>query len=194
MSDTSVFLLINGWAGKVPFVDEFFKGISNDYFTLVLGCLVLVWLWFATADPVRRLVHQKAILTSLIAIGMASIAMVIVNGHYFRARPFVVLPPGSVHLLYYQPHDSSFPSNFAALIFALAIPVFLKNKTWGSFLLGLAVLSSFGRVFIGIHYPLDVLSGLGVGIVGCLVATGIMLALKPLISFLLSLLQKVYLA
>jgi undecaprenyl-diphosphatase len=80
------------------------------------------------------------------------------------------------------------------LIFALAIPVFLKNKTWGSFLLVLAVLSSFGRVFIGIHYPLDVLAGLGVGIVGCLVAMGIMLALKPLISFLLSLLQKVYLA
>jgi undecaprenyl-diphosphatase len=194
MSDTSVFLTINGWAGKVPFIDEFFKGISNDYFTFILCCLVLVWLWFSTSNPARRLTQQKTALTALISVGMVSIVMAIINGHYFRARPFNVLPAGSVNLLFYKPHDSSFPSNFAAVIFSIAIPIFLKNKTWGSFLLGMAILSSFGRVFMGIHYPLDVLGGAAVGLLGYLIALGIVRILRPLITMIINALQRVYLA
>jgi undecaprenyl-diphosphatase len=194
MSDTSVFLTINGWAGKVPFIDEFFKGISNDYFTFILCCLVLVWLWFSTSDPTRRRTQQKTALTALISVGMASIMMTIINGHFFRERPFNVLPAGSVNLLFYKPHDSSFPSNFAAVIFSIAIPVFLKNKTWGSFLLGVAILSSFGRVFMGVHYPLDVLGGAAIGFLGCTVALVIVRVLRPLIALVINALQRVYLA
>jgi undecaprenyl-diphosphatase len=194
MSDTSVYLWINGWAGRVPAVDEFFKGLSNDYFALIVSMLVLVWLWFATTNPARRIVYQKAGLTSLIAVALVSIMIGIINAHVFRVRPFNALPPDSVHLLFYRPHDSSFPSNFAAVIFSIAVPVFLKNKTWGGFMLGLAILSAFGRIFIGIHYPLDVLAGAGLALLATLVALAIMRVSQPWIDSLLGLVQRIYLA
>lgn len=194
MSDTSVFLWINGLAGHVRFFDEFFKGISNDYFALIVSCLVVVWLWFGAGDADKRDRDQRTVFITMISIGMASAAMAIINDHYFRARPFNVLPPGSVHLLFYKPTDSSFPSNFAAVIFSIALPVFIRNRKYGAWLLALAVISSFGRVYVGIHYPLDILGGLGVGVAGCALAFGIGWVVKLLMDLLLKIFRFFYIA
>jgi undecaprenyl-diphosphatase len=194
MTDRALFLYINGLAGKVPFIDGLFRGISNDYFAIISCCLILIWLWFGTRDAAMRQINQQAVFTAAISIGLTSLLVVICNQFYFRARPFAELPPGSVHLLFYRPTDSSFPSNLAAVLFAIAVPVFIKNKRYGIILLAIAILSSFGRVYIGIHYPLDVLGGAAFGIAGTLLAFGIMRLISPLSKFLLRLLRKLYLA
>jgi undecaprenyl-diphosphatase len=185
MSDTSIFLWINGLAGSVPFIDEFFKGIANDYFALIAGCLVLVWLWFATRDSVQREKNQRTVFLAMISIGIASAMMALVNHYYFRPRPFDVLPGNSIHLLFYKPTDSSFPSNLAAVIFALAIGVFIKNKRYGSWLLALAVLAGFGRIYLGVHYPLDILGGAALALLATIVSMGILRIIKPLADLLL---------
>ena len=194
MIDTSVFLFINGLAGKVRVIDEFFKGVSNDYFPLITGCLVLIWLWFSAHDSLQREKDQRMVLNSIISIGIVSGFMALVNNFYFRARPFQVLSSDSVNLLFYKPTDSSFPSNLAAVIFALAIPIFIKNKTYGSFLLALAILSGFGRIYIGVHYPLDIIAGAGLGFFAAIVAMGASWVIKPFINLLLSFLQRYHLA
>jgi undecaprenyl-diphosphatase len=192
--DSELFLFINGLAGKVPIIDGFFRGISNDYFTVISCCLILIWLWFGTRDATRRHLNQKVVLTTAISIGLASLLVWICNQFYFRARPFAELPPGSVHLLFYKPTDSSFPSNLAAVVFAIAVPVIVKNKSFGAVLLAMAVLSSFGRIYIGIHYPLDVLGGAAIGILGALMAYGVCWLIAPLVNFLMNLLLKLNLA
>ena len=194
MIDTNIFLFINGLAGKVGVIDEFFKGVSNDYFPLVTGCFILIWLWFSGRDAAQREKYQRIVLNSMISVGIASGFMALVNNFYFRARPFQVLSSDSINLLFYKPTDSSFPSNMAAVVFALAVPVFIKNKTYGTFLLVLAILCSFGRVYIGVHYPFDVLAGAGLGLFSGVVATGISWVIRPVINFLLGLLQRLYLA
>ena len=194
MSDTSVFLWINGLAGKVTVFDEFFKGIADDYFALITGCLVLIWLWFATRDVVQREKNQRAVLWAMASIGIVCAMMMLINNNYFKLRPFDVLPGDSINLLFYKPTDSSFPSNIAAVIFALAIPIFIKNKRYGSWLLVLAILTGFGRIYIGVHFPLDVVSGVALGALASFISLGILRIIKPLPDFVLKILHILYLA
>ena len=194
MTDTSVFQFINGLAGHIRIIDEFFKGISNDYIALITACLILVWLWFATRNVSQRLNNQRAVLSAMMSLGIASILMLIINHFYFRPRPFNVLPADSINLLFYKPHDSSFPSNLAAVIFALAIPIFIHNKKWGGVLLGFAFLCSLGRVYLGVHYPLDILGGAFVGTLAAFAAEGLSRIFKTWIGKLLYYIQRIYLA
>jgi undecaprenyl-diphosphatase len=185
MTDTSVFLWINGLAGRVAFFDEFFKGIANDYFAVITACLVLVWMWFAARDIVRREKDQRTVMLAMISIGIVSALMLLCNHFYFRTRPFDNLPAGSVHLLFYKPTDSSFPSNIAAVLFSIGVAVCIKNRKYGVWLLVLAVLTGFGRVYMGVHYPLDVLGGAALATLASFISLGIMWIIKPLPDLIL---------
>jgi undecaprenyl-diphosphatase len=70
------------------------------------------------------------------------------------------------------PHDGSFPSGHAATSFAAAVLLsFVAPRLAPAFLL-LAVAIGFSRVYVGVHYPLDVLAGalLGAGVAGASLA------------------------
>jgi undecaprenyl-diphosphatase len=115
----------------------------------------------------------------------------------FEPRPFVA---HAVHLLIAHPADASFPSDHSAVSFAVAamllftVPTLLAHawkqrvilgglQRWRSFLLplvlmGLAILMAcsigIARVFVGVHYPGDILGGAMSGIA----AAGIVMALR----------------
>jgi undecaprenyl-diphosphatase len=59
-------------------------------------------------------------------------------------------------------HESpySFPSTTTMLAFGLALPIFLREKKIGIFLLALAFLVGFSVIYCGFHTPLDVLAGI----------------------------------
>jgi undecaprenyl-diphosphatase len=194
MIDTTLFQFINGLAGRVLIIDRFFRGLSNDYFAAITCCLILLWLWFGTRDPAVRDINQRAVLVAAISIGLTNLLVFISNTVYFRTRPFDLLPPYDVHLLFYRPTDPSFPSNLAAVLFAIAIPIFMKNKSWGTVLLVIATLASFGRVYLGIHYPFDILGGAAVGALGAFLALGTSRLIAPLINLIMKYLRRFCLA
>ena len=79
-----------------------------------------------------------------------------------RARPYLA-HPAHAHLLIARSHDPSFPSDHATGGFALAVAVFLYDRTIGTLLLVLATVLAFTRVYVGTHYPADVLAGALIG-------------------------------
>lgn len=207
--DRALFQWINGLAGRVPFWDTLFSGFADDYFILVAMCLILVAMWFGTRDTALRIKNQLTVLTAIISLGISSGLVSLVNVLFVkynllagtwlnelcnRPRPFNPASGLTVNLLFYQPHDPSFPSNLAAVVFGIAIAVWARNKTTGTWLLGMALLACFARVFVGIHYPLDIVGGCCFGILGTLCALCLMKIFAPLIHRLMNLLKNLYLA
>ena len=80
-----------------------------------------------------------------------------------RQRPCWLDP--SVELLVPVPKDFSFPSGHSLVSFEGAVCIFLFNRKWGIPALMLAVLTAFSRLYLFVHFPTDVLSGIVMGIV-----------------------------
>ncbi len=189
--DETLFLWINGLAGKLPLLDEFLKGIANDYFFIVSSCLVLLALWFGTREIHQRVENQKAIIGALVSLGIATGIVRIFNLFYFSPRPFTQLP---TNLLFYQPTDPSFPSHSTAIVFAIAIAILLADRKAGIFLLFLAFLLGFSRIYVGVHYPSDVLGGAAIGAATAFLIFRLIKLLEPWPSRLLGLIRRFYLA
>jgi len=189
--DETLFLWINGLAGNVAFVDEFFKGIANDYFFIISACLILLALWFGTREADRREINQLGVIVASISLGITQGLVIMINSVLTRPRPFTELP---TNLLFYQPTDSSFPANSTAVIFAIAIGIFLVNRRAGAVLFGLAIFHGFSRIYVGIHYPLDILGGAALGTMVALLVFGLIKLLGTWPGRLLKLLRNFYLA
>ena len=149
--------------GTVPFLDRVAQWVVSDYLIPVGLALALVALWFVEPDRIARQRHQIGVFAALTAMGLASLAVFSLNALYYRPRPFETL---DVTLLFYRPTDSSFPSNAVAAVFGIAAAVWGVNRRLGASLLIAAGLYGLARVYAGVHYPLDVIAGALIGIVG----------------------------
>ena len=176
-ADEAIFLWINGGVDRLPALDRIVEWLVSDYLvTSILGLSLLV-LWLTGASEDERLRRQVGVLVSLLGMGLASWAVFISNGIYFRDRPFLDL---DVSLLFYQPTDSSMPSNSAAAFFGIAAGVFGFNRRAGAALLAIAGAHAFLRVYAGVHYPSDVLVGALIGVVAAFAAYRLWGLLGPL--------------
>jgi undecaprenyl-diphosphatase len=87
-----------------------------------------------------------------------------------RPRPYTVVAEATLRQ---QPaHGSSFPSSHAAVALAVAVALVAFLSRWGAVVaIAYAIVLGWSRIYLGVHYPLDVVAGFGIGCaVGGLVA------------------------
>ena len=100
-----------------------------------------------------------ALVTGLTVFAADSLSF-LVKDFTHRTRPFVAHP--SIHPLYVV-HSSSFPAGHGATAFAGAVLLSVVAPRLAPFLLVLATLIGVSRVYVGVHYPTDVLAGAVLG-------------------------------
>ena len=158
--DFQLFSWLNGLAGQNAILDEAARLLGNEFFMPSTFGLLLLGLWIATRDARTREKNQKAIISTVLALALVTFLVHMAYFIYQRPRPFLV---HEVNLLITPPSDPSFPSNSTSVAFSIAASVWIMNRPLGSILLIPASLVALSRVFMGVHYPSDILGGAAFG-------------------------------
>ena len=146
-----VFFFLNGLAGRCAGLDAFWIFWAK-YSVFIFG---LAWVYYFRRD---RELFLRMFLAILITFAVVS---AVKNIRVFP-RPFT---QENVRLLIAHHADSAFPSKHSSTAFTIAFGIFLKRKKTGVLFLVLASLVAVSRVVVGVHYPLDVLTGAALGII-----------------------------
>jgi undecaprenyl-diphosphatase len=174
--DRLLLLYVNRPAGRNPLLDSVVFNMADS--TILQGGIFVAcywWLWFE-GGPRRRDV-VTGLVGGIVAVVVSRALQV---GLPFHARPLHTLDL-PVHLPIGVSPDtlntfSSFPSDHAVLFFALALPLWSRSRALGlAAMLWTLLIICLPRVYLGYHWPSDVIAGAVVGLV-------LMLALRPLIS------------
>lgn len=183
--DDRVFALINGWAGRNGPLDlamEFWARHAPVFLAALLALLWIAW------KPRLQMGAFLAAGSAFLALGVGQVL-----GKLFpRPRPFAAPGMPHVHLLIPHVADASFPSDHATLAFALTTVLWRVDRRLGVVLLLLSVWLMIARVFVGHHFPSDVLGG---AVLGGLTAWAILRIaprrpLSSLIVWIFTLLQR----
>lgn len=165
--DYFLFQQLNNLAGRWPVLD--WLGVFfASYLQYALIIFLLVFL-FLDHDKEGMAINKKMVFWSLVASLVSRFGIASPLYYFFmRPRPFVDHQINQ--LISYDAWRSSFPSGHASFLFALAAVIFFYNRKLGVWFLSAAVLISLARVYVGVHYPADILAGALVGLlVGWLV-------------------------
>jgi len=159
--DKSLFFLVNNGMAN-PFFDlvmPFITQIRN-----VLPLLIAASVYLVIKGGKRG---RVAVVVLILSVTFADLFNHEVLKELFaRYRP---CDPRSgligVRALFGEKTSFSFPSNHGANISALAVAISFYYRKWLIPMILLAILISFTRVYVGVHYPLDVLAGAVVGVI-----------------------------
>jgi len=135
-------------------------GLFTAERVILLVPLGLVLLWMS-GDAARRAAAVKA----LAAISCALAGNALIGLAWYHARPFVV---GAGHAFMRHAPDSSFPSDHGTVMFTAALVLASSAapaaRRFGIALLPLACAVAWSRIFLGIHWPMDMLGALGMAV------------------------------
>lgn len=134
-----------------------------SFFSLI-GEAALIWVIPAGYFYLREK-NTKRLLLIIVSV----IALMVINEFGFkplfgRVRPLATFNRMKFYIRILPTLTKSFPSTHAAASFALAYILSYFNKDHKIVLYSLAVLISYSRIYLGYHYPLDVIAGVLYGI------------------------------
>ena len=177
--DVELLYDINGLAKDAPRWFDRVMEYVGEYGLLLAMILLVVWCWWS----VRRRGAEDAAssVAALVWTPLAAAIAVLVNvpirGFVERPRPFN--DHQGLEVLVSGKTDFSFVSDHATIAMALGVGLFVANRKFGLIGIGLALLEGFCRVYMGVHYPTDVVGGFALG-------TAVALLLSPLAMALLT--------
>ncbi|MFJ1755555.1 phosphatase PAP2 family protein [Kitasatospora sp. NPDC088134] len=170
--DLGLLKAVNSLAADAPaWLDSLVAWTAEYGILLGLAALGLT-AWLVARRRPDAPVAVASVLWAPLAVALAELANLPISRIVDRPRPFVdhpeidVLVPGKEDTL-------SFVSDHSAMSMGIAVALFLVNRKLGAAAGALALLQGFCRLFVGVHYPTDVLGGYAL-------ATAVVLLLAPI--------------
>lgn len=125
-------------------------GIFIANYVIWLAPALLVYLWL-TGDGPQRELAVRACCAGLLALGINQL----IGMAWYHPRPFVI---GLGHTFLAHAPDSSFPSDHVTLLSSLALTFFQGGKRrLGLLALAADLAVAWARVFVGVHFPFDMI-------------------------------------
>ncbi len=152
-----LFRMFNDLGKEVMFLNPImiFFAKYMKYF-LLFG---IIMYWFT-----RERENRIMIISSMFAFVVAEVFGAIAGAIHSNNQPFAEL--SNVNQLIGHAIDNSFPSDHAIEFFSICITFLLFKKNLRYVWLAIAILVSISRVWVGVHYPADILVGAILGIIG----------------------------
>ncbi|MEE1755545.1 phosphatase PAP2 family protein [Streptomyces sp. SP18CS02] len=182
--DVGLLYDINGLAKDAPSWFDRVMEFVGEYGIMLALVLVVLWCWWSVR---RRGTFEDSVaaVTGLIwaplAAGIALLVNVPIRGFVERPRPFY--DHQGLEVLVAGKTDYSFVSDHATMAMAIGAGVFVAHRKFGFAAIGLALVEGFCRVYMGVHYPTDVVGGFALGTAVALLLAPLALALlTPLVS------------
>ncbi|MFE3940292.1 phosphatase PAP2 family protein [Streptomyces sp. NPDC059118] len=178
--DVSLLYDINGLAKSAPTWFDRVMEFVGEYGIMLGMVLVVLWCWWSmrrrgTVDD--SVTAVSGIVWAPLAAGIALLINIPIRGFVHRPRPF--RDHQGLDVLVSGKDDFSFVSDHATMAMALAVGIFVANRKFGIAAIALALLEGFCRIYMGVHYPTDVIGGFALG-------TAVALLLAPLAMMLLT--------
>ncbi|TRZ64988.1 MAG: phosphatase PAP2 family protein [Spirochaetia bacterium] len=166
--DVLIFQFINGFASRWWLLDWLGIFLANyaSYFLVLLA----VYFLFKEKSRVRRIYFFS--LASLSVILSRGIITELIRFFYNRQRPFEVF---HLQTLISQDPGGSLPSGHSTAFFALFLTLyyFAKQNNWNLkpvwWSLGIVLVMGIARIFVGVHWPSDILAGAVIGLLSALI-------------------------
>lgn len=147
----ALFLKINAAPGTAAWIIDVAKLAADGLIYLVPALLVIYWLWGSDA---KRTLALKACLVVMLGVGFNQL----IGLAWQHPRPFMI---GLGHS--WMPHaaDSSFPSDHMTVFVGIGMSLLFGGEVLtGVLTLVTGLCVAWSRVFLGVHFPLDMLGSI----------------------------------
>ena len=157
--DQNILLFIQEYI-RHDWMDWFWKGITH------LGDAGIFWILLTIVLLIPKKTRKAGLASALALIIGTLITNVAIKNMVARIRPYEVIQ--ELELMIEKQKDFSFPSGNTCASFASAFAIYkckeVFPKKWRIAAMVLATLIALSRLYVGVHYPTDVLGGLIVGL------------------------------
>lgn len=146
-----LFLQLKGMPSSPPWTVALAVDIADYLFLMIPLLLIVMWM---RGGRKRRETALKALCVSLLVLSIGQMVGMLLP----HPRPFMI---GLGQAWIVHAPDASFPSDHAAVFASLALSLLLKGAValaMATFLAGITV--AWARIFLGVHFPFDMLSAL----------------------------------
>ena len=145
-----------------PLLDKLMVEITH------LGDAGVIWIIVSIFMLCTKKYRKCGLTMAISLIIMILLGNIALKNIFMRERPCWI--DTSIALLIDNPHDYSFPSGHTYASIVAATAILLRHKWEGIIAMILAVLISFSRMYLFVHFPTDILTSVFLGIITAIIA------------------------